>query len=44
MTAEKKVARRKLSLLELAKKLNKVSKAYRVTGTVNPTSYMSLDE
>jgi len=33
MTTEKKVARRKLSLLELASDLNNVSKACRIIGT-----------
>ena len=32
MTADKKVARRKLSLLELAKELSNVSKACKIMG------------
>ena len=32
MTTNEKVARRKLSMLELAAELNNVSKAYRIMG------------
>ena len=40
MTTNEKVARRKLSLLELAKELNNVSKACKLIGLLQPPAVL----
>ncbi|MFM5201288.1 hypothetical protein ACET99_13280 [Aeromonas caviae] len=40
MTTNEKVARRKLSLLELAKELNNVSKACKCSGLIIPDTVL----